>query len=91
MRCHLGAGQSTGTASILAFTVTLRESPPWTPPSSTLPPGWGHDLPGTQQQLAAQRPGAHLNTLLDETLRDPLSGTAELSGLAITKVVASTA
>ncbi|WP_396270042.1 molybdopterin-dependent oxidoreductase [Ideonella sp.] len=57
----------------------------------SLPHGWGHDLPGTQLQLAAQRPGANLNALLDETQRDPLSGTAVLSGLPIEMVAVSAA
>jgi anaerobic selenocysteine-containing dehydrogenase len=48
-----------------------------------LPHGWGHDQPGTAQNLAAQRPGANLNALLDEDLRDPLSGNAVLSGVAV--------
>ena len=50
----------------------------------SLPHGWGHDLPGARLQLAAQRPGAHLNALLDDQLRDPLSGNAVLGGVAIT-------
>ncbi len=50
----------------------------------SLPHGWGHDLPGTSQKLAAQRPGANLNALLDENWRDPLSGNAVLSGLEVT-------
>lgn len=50
----------------------------------SLPHGWGHDLPGTRQGLAAQRPGANLNALFDEDLRDPLSGTAVLGGVAVT-------
>lgn len=50
----------------------------------SLPHGWGHDLPGSQLQLAAQRPGVNLNALLDDTQRDPLSGTAVLGGVAIT-------
>jgi len=45
-----------------------------------LPHGWGHDLAGTRQQVAAVRPGANLNALLDDSLRDPLSGNAVLSG-----------
>ncbi|MFD2453952.1 molybdopterin dinucleotide binding domain-containing protein [Ideonella paludis] len=52
----------------------------------SLPHGWGHDLPGTQLQLAAQRPGVNLNALLDENQRDPLSGTAVLSGLPVEMV-----
>ncbi|RZI40484.1 molybdopterin oxidoreductase family protein [Herbaspirillum sp. HC18] len=49
----------------------------------SLPHGWGHDLPGTRMSLAAERPGANLNAVLDETLRDPLSGNAVLSGISI--------
>jgi anaerobic selenocysteine-containing dehydrogenase len=49
----------------------------------SLPHGWGHSLPGTRLRLAAERPGANLNTLLDENLRDPLSGNAVLSGVAV--------
>jgi anaerobic selenocysteine-containing dehydrogenase len=50
----------------------------------SLPHGWGHDQPGTRLGLAAERPGANLNALLDETLRDPLSGNAVLAGVPIT-------
>jgi anaerobic selenocysteine-containing dehydrogenase len=50
----------------------------------SLPHGWGHDLPGAQLSVAAQRPGANLNAILDDTLRDPLSGNAVLGGVAIT-------
>ncbi|MGA8392067.1 MAG: molybdopterin dinucleotide binding domain-containing protein, partial [Burkholderiaceae bacterium] len=32
----------------------------------SLPHGWGHDLPGARLHLAAQRPGANLNALLDD-------------------------
>jgi anaerobic selenocysteine-containing dehydrogenase len=49
----------------------------------SLPHGWGHDDPGTRLQVARLRPGANLNALLDETLRDPLSGNAVLSGVAV--------
>ncbi|MBX3605010.1 MAG: molybdopterin-dependent oxidoreductase [Piscinibacter sp.] len=48
-----------------------------------LPHGWGHDLPGAQLAVAAERPGANLNALLDEDSRDPLSGNAVLSGVAV--------
>jgi anaerobic selenocysteine-containing dehydrogenase len=50
----------------------------------SLPHGWGHDLPGTRMGVAAERPGVNLNALLDEQLRDPLSGNAVLSGIAVT-------
>ncbi|MED5617706.1 molybdopterin-dependent oxidoreductase [Ideonella sp. BN130291] len=49
----------------------------------SLPHGWGHDLPGARLSLAAERPGVNLNALLDETLRDPLSGNAVLAGVAV--------
>jgi hypothetical protein len=34
--------------------------------------------------VAAQHPGANLNALLDDAARDPLSGNAVLSGVAVT-------
>ncbi len=49
----------------------------------SLPHGWGHDLPGSQLSLAQQRPGANLNALLSDQIRDPLSGNAVLSGVAV--------
>jgi len=49
-----------------------------------LPHGWGHDRPGARLQVAAERPGASLNDVLDESQRDPLSGNAVLSGVAVT-------
>jgi anaerobic selenocysteine-containing dehydrogenase len=50
----------------------------------SLPHGWGHDLPGARLGVAGARPGANLNALFDETLRDPLSGNAVLGGVPIT-------
>jgi anaerobic selenocysteine-containing dehydrogenase len=50
----------------------------------SLPHGWGHNLQGAKLTLAAERPGANLNALLDDQLRDPLSGNAVLGGVAIT-------
>ncbi|MEC4718906.1 molybdopterin-dependent oxidoreductase [Noviherbaspirillum sp. CPCC 100848] len=49
----------------------------------SLPHGWGHDMPGTRMAVAAERPGSNLNTVLDERRRDPLSGNAVLSGVAV--------
>lgn len=53
----------------------------------SLPHGWGHDLPGSQLAVAAQRPGVNLNLLLDDSQRDPLSGNAVLSGVAVSMQV----
>lgn len=49
----------------------------------SLPHGWGHDEPGTLMHVAAERPGVNLNALLSENARDPLSGNAVLSGVAV--------
>ena len=49
----------------------------------SVPHGWGHDLPGARLTLAAERPGVNLNALFDENARDPLSGNAVLSGVAV--------
>ncbi|MDY0744044.1 molybdopterin-dependent oxidoreductase [Paucibacter sp. R3-3] len=49
----------------------------------SLPHGWGHDLPGARLGRAAERPGINMNALLDDRLRDPLSGNAVLSGVAV--------
>lgn len=49
----------------------------------SLPHGWGHDLPGARLGVAALQPGANLNAVLDDSARDPLSGNAALSGVAV--------
>lgn len=49
----------------------------------SLPHGWGHDHDGTRLSIAGLRPGANLNAILGDDLRDPLSGTAVLGGVAI--------
>lgn len=48
-----------------------------------LPHGWGHDRPGMAMRVASERPGANLNALLPDASRDPLSGNAVLSGVAV--------
>jgi anaerobic selenocysteine-containing dehydrogenase len=49
----------------------------------SLPHGWGHDHEGSRLTVAAEQPGANLNAVLDESRRDPLSGNAVLSGVAV--------
>jgi anaerobic selenocysteine-containing dehydrogenase len=71
-----GAGRS--------VTVPVALSADMTPGIASLPHGWGHDRDGARLNLAAERPGASLNDVLDERLRDPLSGNAVLSGGAVT-------
>lgn len=67
-----------------AIEVEVEISDDMMPGVVSLPHGWGHDLPGAQLGVARARPGANLNALLDETLRDPLSGNAVLGGVPIT-------
>jgi len=49
----------------------------------SLPHGWGHDLDGVLLAVARERPGVNMNALLDDSARDPLSGNAVLSGVAV--------
>ncbi len=49
----------------------------------SLPHGWGHAQPNTKMHVAAERPGANLNAILDDSLRDPLSGNAVLGGVEV--------
>lgn len=65
------------------LTVPVRVSDELMPGVVSLPHGWGHNLEGTRLTLAAERPGANLNALLDDAPRDPLSGNAVLSGVAV--------
>jgi anaerobic selenocysteine-containing dehydrogenase len=68
--------------------VTVALSAAMRPGVVSLPHGWGHDLPGARLTLAAERPGVNLNAFMDENQRDPLSGNAVLSGVAVTLVAA---
>jgi anaerobic selenocysteine-containing dehydrogenase len=54
----------------------------------SLPHGFGHNAPGVQLRVAAQQPGTNLNALLAVGERDPLSGNAVLSGVAVRVVPA---
>jgi hypothetical protein len=50
----------------------------------SLPQAGATISPAPRLGLAAERRGANLNALLDETLRDPLSGNAVLAGVPVT-------
>ena len=71
-------------ASGYAVTVEVKVSDEVMPGVISLPHGWGHDLP-PRDPPGGRRPaaGANLNALLDENLRDPLSGNAVLSGVPV--------
>nr|WP_221373827.1 molybdopterin oxidoreductase family protein [Actinoplanes polyasparticus] len=49
----------------------------------SLPHGWGHDVPGTRQTVAAAHPGVNSNVLTDESVIDPLSGNSVLNGIPV--------
>jgi hypothetical protein len=76
-----GQARLGGSGQVLRVTVEL--SPAMAPGVVCLPHGWGHDLSGARLSLAAQRPGVNLNAVLDDRLRDPLSGNAVLSGVEV--------
>ncbi len=57
----------------------------------SLPHGWGHDAPGTQQSVAAEHAGTNSNTLADDLLVDSLSGNAVLNGIPVTVAAADPA
>jgi anaerobic selenocysteine-containing dehydrogenase len=50
----------------------------------SLPHGWGHDRPGAQLGVAADRPGVNSNRLTDPAVIDPLSGNAALNAIPVT-------
>jgi len=81
-------GLATGTRAELArgersITVEIEVTDQMMPGVISVPHGWGHDEPDTRMSVAAARPGANLNALLDDALRDPLSGNAVLGGVAV--------
>jgi anaerobic selenocysteine-containing dehydrogenase len=49
----------------------------------SLPHGWGHDIPGTVQHVAAAHAGTNSNLLADEELLDAVSGNAVLNGIPV--------
>jgi anaerobic selenocysteine-containing dehydrogenase len=49
----------------------------------SLPHGWGHDVPGTRQQVASEHAGTNSNLVADELLVDAVSGNAVLNGIPV--------
>jgi anaerobic selenocysteine-containing dehydrogenase len=49
----------------------------------SLPHGWGHDVAGALQSVAAEHAGTNSNTLADELLVDAVSGNAVLNGIPV--------
>jgi anaerobic selenocysteine-containing dehydrogenase len=49
----------------------------------SIPHGWGHSARNSRMQVAADNAGVNSNLLSDETLMDPISGTAVLNGIPV--------
>ncbi|WP_250006343.1 molybdopterin oxidoreductase family protein [Actinoplanes sp. M2I2] len=75
------AAQVTSRAGGLTVRVELTDEV--MPGVVSLPHGWGHDVPGTRQSVAAAHPGVNSNVLTDETVLDPLSGNSVLNGIPV--------
>jgi hypothetical protein len=66
-----------------ALTATVEVTEDIMPGVVSLPHGWGHDVPGTELRVAAERRGANSNLLSDELLLDAVSGNAVLNGIPV--------
>ena len=71
----------TGPAGKLEVPVEITEA--IRPGVVSLPHGWGHNARGTRMAVAARQPGVNVNSLLDSSLLEPLSGTAVLNGVPV--------
>jgi anaerobic selenocysteine-containing dehydrogenase len=81
LRCDRCRPRAPDGASGHTVTVEVKVNDEVMPGVISLPHGWGHDLPGIRLEVATRRSGA--NALLDENLRDALSGNAVLSGVPV--------
>ena len=64
--------------AVVEFTSDIRER------VVSLPHGWGHDVSGTQMNVAAKRAGVNSNVLTDHNEMDPLSGNSVMNGIPVT-------
>ena len=78
-----GRARITSTAGDRAIEVEVAIDAAMMPGVVSLPHGWGHDQADTALGVAARRPGANLNAIVDDRARDPLSGNAVLNGTPI--------
>jgi hypothetical protein len=49
----------------------------------SIPHGWGHDVPGTEQAVARAHAGVNCNLLIGTDALEPLSGNAILNGVPV--------
>jgi anaerobic selenocysteine-containing dehydrogenase len=84
---HLGlvaGGPARVTSRVGSVEATVEVTDAVRPGVVSLPHGWGHDVEGTRQGVAAAHPGVNSNVLTDELAIDPLSGNAVLNGIPVT-------
>ena len=83
-RLHLADGQPAELRSRTgAIVAPVEVTEDIMPGVVSLPHGWGHDVPGTVQQVAADHAGANSNVLADDLLIDEVSGNAVLNGIPV--------
>ena len=83
-RLGLTEGQTVQVDSrVGSVTVSLTISDEIMPGVVSLPHGFGHQQAATTLRVAGALKGANVNILTDETLLDPLSGTASLNGVPV--------
>lgn len=70
---------STATGTLIASVEVTEDIMPGV---VSLPHGWGHDLEGSQMEVAADRPGVNSNRLSSGAM-DPVSGNAVLNGIPV--------
>ena len=82
---HLVSGQKVVVRSrVGSIVLPVEVSEEMMPGVISIPHGWGHDLAGSQLQVAQQHPGASINDLTDTQTIDALCGTAAFNGTIVT-------
>ncbi len=76
-----GAAQVTSRSGSLVAPVEITDVV--RPGVVSLPHGWGHDVEGSRQRVAAEHAGVNSNILTPADVVDPLSGTSQLTGIPV--------
>lgn len=81
----LGEGQHVRVTSCVGcIQVPLRITDTIMPGVVCLPFGWGHNRPGTRQEVASRHGGESINDLTDELRVDAVSGACDFNGVPVT-------
>jgi anaerobic selenocysteine-containing dehydrogenase len=76
-------GQAKVTSRVGTVVVPVAVTEAIRPGVVSLPHGWGHDLAGSELDVAARHPGVNVNLLTDDEAVDALTGTAVLNGVPV--------